>query len=72
MKLCPKGAEGASYSLLTTFNNVAGICGQNVAMLIAEIWYERIDITDPIDDMVGMSPMRALDKEILKDYGNYN
>jgi hypothetical protein len=39
MKLSPKGAEGASYSLLTTFSNVAGICGQNIAMLFAEIWF---------------------------------
>jgi hypothetical protein len=38
MKLCPKGAEGASYSMLTTFSNVAGMCGQNIAMLLAEIW----------------------------------
>ena len=30
MRLCPDGAEGASYSMLTTFGNVALVCGSNL------------------------------------------
>jgi hypothetical protein len=38
MKLCPDGAEGSSYSMLTTFSNIAGICSSNMGNLFAGIW----------------------------------
>jgi hypothetical protein len=38
MKLCPDGAEGSSYSMLTTFSNIAGICSSNLGNLFAGIW----------------------------------
>ena len=34
MRLCPDGAEGASYSMLTTFGNVALVCGSNLGKLL--------------------------------------
>lgn len=40
MKLCPDGAEGASYSMLTTFSNIAGICSSNLGNLFAGIWLD--------------------------------
>lgn len=70
MKLCPKGAEGTSYSLLTTFSNVAGICGQNIAMLMAEIWFPHSP--PPSSPALGMSPTIISAKGMLKDYGNFN
>ena len=36
MRLCPEGSEGASYAMLTTFGNVALICGNVVGSLIAK------------------------------------
>ena len=38
MKLCPEGSEGASYSMLTTFNNIAVVCASNVGNLMSNIW----------------------------------
>ena len=38
MKLCPEGSEGASYSMLTTFSNIAVVCASNVGNLMAGIW----------------------------------
>lgn len=38
MKLCPDGAEGASYSMLTTFSNIAGVCSNNLGNIFAGIW----------------------------------
>ena len=38
MRLCPDGAEGASYSMLTTFGNIALVCARNLGNLMAGIW----------------------------------
>jgi len=38
MRLCPEGAEGASYSMLTTFGNIALVCSSNLGNLFANIW----------------------------------
>lgn len=38
MRLCPKGSEGATYSMLTTMGNIAAICSGDVANLLAQIW----------------------------------
>jgi hypothetical protein len=38
MRLCPEGAEGASYAMLTTFGNIALVCASNVGNLLASIW----------------------------------
>lgn len=38
MKLCPEGSEGASYSMLTTFSNIAVVGSSNVGNLMANIW----------------------------------
>lgn len=38
MRLCPEGAEGASYAMLTTFGNIALVCASNVGNLLANIW----------------------------------
>lgn len=39
MKLCPDGAEGSSYAMLTTFGNIALVCGSNIGNALAGIWY---------------------------------
>jgi len=38
MRLCPDGAEGSSYSMLTTFGNIALVCASNLGNLVANIW----------------------------------
>lgn len=38
MRLCPDGAEGASYSMLTTFGNIALVCASNLGNLLADVW----------------------------------
>lgn len=38
MRLCPDGAEGASYSMLTTFGNIALVCASNLGNLLAGVW----------------------------------
>lgn len=38
MKLCPGGSEGATYSMLTTFSNLALILGNSVGSLFSLIW----------------------------------
>jgi hypothetical protein len=38
MRLCPEGAEGASYAMLTTFGNIALVCACNVGNLLSNIW----------------------------------
>ncbi|KAJ1425277.1 BT1 family-domain-containing protein [Ochromonadaceae sp. CCMP2298] len=35
MRLCPDGAEGTSYSMLTTFGNIALVCASNLGILLA-------------------------------------
>jgi hypothetical protein len=38
MRLCPDGAEGASYSMLTTFGNIALVCASNIGNMLSGIW----------------------------------
>jgi hypothetical protein len=38
MRLCPEGAEGSSYSMLTTFGNIALVCASSVGNLLANVW----------------------------------
>ena len=38
MRLCPDGAEGASYSMLTTFGNIALVCASNLGNLLSDVW----------------------------------
>jgi hypothetical protein len=38
MRLCPEGAEGASYSMLTTFGNIALVCANNVGAILSGLW----------------------------------
>lgn len=38
MRLCPEGAEGASYAMLTTFGNIALVCASNVGNLLSNVW----------------------------------
>ena len=38
MRLCPDGAEGSSYSMLTTFGNIALVCASNIGNLLADVW----------------------------------
>lgn len=38
MKLCPEGAEGASYAMLTTFGNIAMVCSNNIGEQFSKIW----------------------------------
>ena len=38
MRLCPEGSEGASYSMLTTFGNIALVCANNVGNWLSHIW----------------------------------
>lgn len=37
-RLCPGGSEGASYSMLTTFGNVALLSGNSLGTLFGRIW----------------------------------
>ena len=38
MRLCPDGAEGSSYAMLTTFGNIALVCASNVGNHLSRIW----------------------------------
>lgn len=38
MRLCPEGAEGTSYAMLTTFGDIALICANNVGSMVSRIW----------------------------------
>ena len=38
MRLCPEGSEGASYSMLTTFGNIALVCANNVGSWLSGLW----------------------------------
>jgi hypothetical protein len=38
MSVCPAGAEGASYAMLTTFSNVALPVASSIGTYMAEIW----------------------------------
>lgn len=38
MRLCPEGAEGASYAMLTTFGNIALVCASNIGNMLANVW----------------------------------
>jgi hypothetical protein len=38
MRLCPDGAEGASYSMLTTFSNVAFVVSSDIGNALSSVW----------------------------------
>lgn len=38
MRLCPEGAEGSSYAMLTTFGNIAIVMSSNLGNYLAGIW----------------------------------
>lgn len=38
MRLCPEGAEGSSYAMLTTFGNIALVCASNLGNQLANVW----------------------------------
>ena len=38
MRLCPDGAEGASYAILTTFGNIALVCANSLGNVMSKIW----------------------------------
>ena len=38
MGLCPKGSEGATYSMLTTFGNIALVVAASVSSVLGKIW----------------------------------
>jgi hypothetical protein len=38
IQLCPEGAEGTAYAMLTTFSNVAMAVGSNIGTLMSDIW----------------------------------
>lgn len=38
MRLCPDGAEGASYAILTTFGNIALVAANSLGNVMSKIW----------------------------------
>lgn len=38
MRLCPEGAEGASYAILTTFGNIALVCANSLGNVMSKVW----------------------------------
>ena len=38
LAMCPEGAEGSVFALLTTMSNLAGVCASNLSTLIAMAW----------------------------------
>ncbi len=38
MRLCPSGAEGASYAILTTFGNIALVVANSLGNVICKLW----------------------------------
>jgi hypothetical protein len=38
MSLCPEGAEGTAYSMLTTFGNIALVCAASLGNLLSGVW----------------------------------
>ena len=38
MSLCPSGSEGASYSMLTTFGNIALVVAMSLSSILGKIW----------------------------------
>jgi hypothetical protein len=38
MRLCPEGAEGSSYAMLTTFGNIAIVVSSNLGNALAGVW----------------------------------
>ena len=38
MKLCPSGAEGASYAILTTFGNIALVVANSLGNTMSKVW----------------------------------
>lgn len=59
MKLCPDGAEGASYSMLTTFGNIAMVCASSLGTALAGIWDVSNDAMRR-DDVSGLWKLHVL------------
>jgi BT1 family len=38
MSLCPEGAEGSSYAMLTTFGNIALVCASGIGNILSDVW----------------------------------
>mmetsp|Transcript_23931 Transcript_23931/g.41699 ORF Transcript_23931/g.41699 Transcript_23931/m.41699 type:complete len:517 (-) Transcript_23931:572-2122(-) len=57
--LCPPGAEGMSYALLTTLSNVAGTLASDISTLLLGIW-EVDDDTISSGDYSGMIKLTIL------------
>jgi len=36
--LCPKGSEGTTYAMLTTFSNLAGTIAFDISTALTEVW----------------------------------
>jgi hypothetical protein len=43
MGMCPEGAEGTTYAMLTTFSNLAGTIAFDLSTIATKIW----DVTTP-------------------------
>ena len=41
--MCPEGAEGSSYAMLTTLSNLAGTVAYSIAAALSGIWDVSID-----------------------------
>jgi hypothetical protein len=39
LALCPDGAEGASYAMLSAFSDMAKTGASNIGIIMAGIWY---------------------------------
>ena len=50
LSLCPDGAEGTSYALLTTYSNIASTTGSNIGTLMTGIWDVSNDALTAGDD----------------------
>jgi hypothetical protein len=44
MRLCPEGSEGATYAMLTTFGNIALVCGSNIGR---DLCSQRVSLPSP-------------------------
>ena len=42
LSMCPEGAEGSVFALLTTMSNLAGVCASNLSTLVADNWHADI------------------------------
>jgi hypothetical protein len=59
MRLCPDGAEGSSYAMLTTFGNIALVCASNLGNMLANIW-DVSNATMRAQDVSGLWKLNTL------------